>query len=176
MCAALAGFLRQSLAVGDLERHPLADEMALAKSYLAVEQVRFGERLGVESETAAECRDCQVPPLILQPLVENAVRHGVAQLLEGGTVRLEAGIDRGRLCLAVENPCDPDRAASTASDTAGGPTEGGPAEGIGLGNVRRRLATEFGREGALVVEAGEDRFRVEVRLPVRRADVRGAAA
>ncbi len=154
MCAALASFLRQSLRVGDLERHPLAAELALAESYLAVERVRFGERLTVERSVDAGAERCEVPPLLLQPLVENAVRHGIAQRLEGGAVTIAARLDGDRLVLAVENPCDPDRPERRA-------------EGLGLANVRRRLATELGRAGSLAVDARRDRFRATVTLPAR---------
>ncbi len=156
MCVALAGFLRQSLRLGAREGLPLADELALVESYLAVEQVRFGERLRVERFLGEGCLDRAVPPLILQPLAENAVRHGISHLLDGGTVILRAKVTESRLSLTVENPCDPDRPQSSA-------------EGIGLANVRSRLAAEFGREGILTVERREDRFRVTASLPSRRA-------
>ncbi len=157
MCIALADFLRQSLRLGAEESLPLADELALVESYLAVEQVRLGDRLRVEWSLEQESLACSVPPLILQPLVENAVRHGIAQLLEGGTVSLRARIEGRRLFLMVENPCDPDRSP-------------GAGEGIGLANVQSRLAAEFGNDGTLTVEAAEDRFRVTVSLPGRRSE------
>ncbi len=158
MCIALAGFLRQSLRTGELDSLPLADELALVESYLAVERVRFGDRLRVEWSVAEDCRGCMVPPLILQPLAENAVRHGIVHLLAGGTVIFGAGIDAGRLHLTVENPCDPDRPA--ASD-----------EGIGLTNVRQRLAAELGREATLDAAASHDRFVVRAVMPVRRQEI-----
>ena len=165
MCIALADFLRQSLRTGEVQSLPLADELALVERYLAVEQVRFGDRLRVERSLAEGCRDCLVPPLILQPLAENAVRHGIAHLLAGGTVAFGAEIEAGRLVLTVENPCDPDRPGA------------GSREGIGLANVRRRLEAEFGREARLEVDAGRARFRVKAAVPVRREEsVRGPAA
>ncbi len=75
----------------------LADELALARAYLEVEQVRFGARLRVEIDTDAACAQCVVPSLVLQPLVENAVKHGIAGLVDGGTIRLEAHCSDGRL-------------------------------------------------------------------------------
>ncbi len=156
MCIALADFLRQSLHTGELRSLPLADELALVESYLAVEQVRFGDRLRVEVWLEEGCRDCVVPPLILQPLAENAVRHGIAGLVEGGTVTFRAAIEGARLLLTVENPSDPDRPRAAFT------------EGLGLANVRRRLAAEFGRAGALEVEQGRQRFVVTATVPVRR--------
>ncbi|HUP03475.1 MAG TPA: histidine kinase, partial [Bryobacteraceae bacterium] len=88
MCVRLAGFLRSSLGLGERANIPLSEELALARSYLEVEQVRFGARLRVEEEIEPECEGCQVPALLLQPLVENAVKHGVAGMLEGGAIRL----------------------------------------------------------------------------------------
>ncbi len=156
MCIALADFLRQSLRTGELRSLPLADELVLVESYLAVEQVRFGDRLRVERWLDEGCRDCVVPPLILQPLAENAVRHGIAGLVEGGTVAFRATIEGARLHLTVENPTDPDRPRVART------------EGVGLANVRRRLAAEFGRDGTLRVEPGRERFVVTATVPVRR--------
>jgi LytS/YehU family sensor histidine kinase len=93
-----------------------------------------------------------VPPLLLQPLVENAVTHGIAQCLEGGTVRLEARRGGERLFLAIENPRD-----------AGAPA--GKGTGIGIENVRRRLETLYGREAELRLHPGGNSFRVELDLP-----------
>ena len=157
MSIALADFLRQSLRQGALPSLPLEDEMALAERYLAVERMRFGDRLRVQRSLDEACRGCLVPPLILQPLAENAVRHGIAQLIDGGTVTLEAHVEGGRLQLTVENPCDPDRPATVSK------------EGIGFANVRGRLAAELGREATLAVDEGRERFRVVITLPCRRA-------
>ena len=89
---------------------------------------------------------------MLQPLVENAVTHGIAHLLEGGTVRVTAGHDGGWLRIVVDNPCDPDR-----------PKRGGA--GVGLANVRARLRALHGEEATLLAEERSDRWYVEVTLP-----------
>jgi hypothetical protein len=78
MCLLLADFLRETLALGARARIPLASELALATRFLAVEQVRFGDRLRVDVQSAPDADACLVPPLLLQPLVENAVTHGIA--------------------------------------------------------------------------------------------------
>jgi two-component system, LytTR family, sensor histidine kinase AlgZ len=152
MALALADFLRSSLAAGRRETLPLADELALAASYLAVEKIRFGPRLRVAEEVAPAARQQPVPPLLLQPLVENAVRHGISHLLDGGEVRIAARLAAGRLHLAVANPCDPERPAR----------RGG---GIGLANVRRRLKLLYGGDARLTVEERPESFRAEVELP-----------
>lgn len=156
MCVALADFLRKSLRTGELQSIPLADELALVDSYLAVEKVRFGSRLSVERSMDEGCSSCLVPPLILQPLAENAVRHGIAHLLSGGTVVFRARVEADRLALTVENPCDPDRPRARLD------------EGIGLANVRKRLDAEFGREGEFNVRIDDERCVVKAVLPVRR--------
>src|SRR5580658_7219542 len=90
MCIRLSDFLRSSLGLGERESIPLREELALARSYLEVERVRFGARLQVEESVDSACQDCLVPALLLQPLVENAVKHGIAGLVEGGAIRLTA--------------------------------------------------------------------------------------
>jgi two-component system sensor histidine kinase AlgZ len=153
MCLLLADFLRDTLALGARDRIPLASELALSRRFLAIEQVRFGDRLRVvvESDPAAEA--CDVPPLLLQPLVENAVTHGVAHALDGGTVHVRVGRSASALVITVENPCDPDR-----------PT--GRGAGVGLRNVRGRLHSVYGDEARL--QAGEHDGRFVARLEIPR--------
>lgn len=152
MCVLLADFLRRSLALGARERVPFAEELALAEDLLAIERVRFGARLHFSPSVDEGALTCLVPPLLLQPLMENAVTHGIAQCLEGGTVRLEARRGGERLILAIENPRD-----------AGMPARKGA--GIGIENVRRRLETLYGREAELRLRPDGHSFRVEVELP-----------
>ena len=88
MCLLPAEFMRTSLAVGAKERIPLSEEIKIAEGFLDIEKVRFGDRLGVNLYVDRVCRDCLVPPLLIQPLVENAVTHGIAPLVEGGVTTL----------------------------------------------------------------------------------------
>src|SRR5262249_49528922 len=90
MCVMLADFLRRSLALGGRAEVTLAEELELAERYLEIERVRFGSRLEVALDVEPETLHCMVPALVLQPLVENAVTHGIAQSLEGGAVRIGA--------------------------------------------------------------------------------------
>src|SRR5947207_1729634 len=108
MCEGLGDFLRRTLNLGTREAVPLSEELALVDRYLAIEQVRFGARLAIERAIEPGAETCRVPPLLLQPLVENAVKHGVSSRVEGGTVRIEARRDAGRLLIAIENPLDED--------------------------------------------------------------------
>ncbi len=148
----LADFLRRSLTFGTRDRVSFADELSLAEDLLAIEKVRFGERLQHESRVGEAARACQVPPLLLQPLVENAVTHGIAQCLDGGIVRLMAERNGERLRVVIENPRDPE-------------TPGRKGTGIGLQNVRRRLDAVYGHEATLHVRAEGPLFRVELNLP-----------
>jgi LytS/YehU family sensor histidine kinase len=158
MCLLLADFLRETLAFGARARIPLASELALARRFLAIEQVRFGDRLQVDVEAPPDAGACEVPPLLLQPLVENAVTHGVAHAIDGGTVTLRADKRPASLVLVVENPCDPDRPA-------------GRGTGLGLRNVRERLQSEYGDDAVLQAGESNGRFvaRIEIALAGREA-------
>ncbi len=158
MCQMLGEFLRASLSLGARERVALAEELALAERYLAIERVRFGTRLVVERRAEPAAERCQVPPLLIQPLVENAVKHGVADSVEGGTVRIEARRRAGTLQVSVENPFDPDAP----------PRRG---QGLGLENVRRRLAALDPRATRVDVVRDGQRFRVTLFLPAAEAAV-----
>ena len=89
MCIKLSEFLRSTLNLGERESIPLAEELTLARTYLEVEQIRFGKRLLVEQDIDEGCGSCVVPALIVQPLVENAIKHGISGMIEGGTVSLQ---------------------------------------------------------------------------------------
>lgn len=156
MCLLLAGFFRKSLKLGGTREIAFGEELYLAETYLAIEEVRFGERLRVATEIGEDTLALAVPPLVLQPLVENAVHHGVAHLLEGGEVRLSARRRGDRLELEVENRCDPDRPASKGT-------------GVGLANVRARLEAIFGHDATVEVSPAADRYRVRLTLPARPA-------
>ncbi len=157
MCLLLADFLRLTVRLGARDRVPLQDELALLANYLEIERVRFGARLQVDERVEEAARACLVPALILQPLVENAIRHGVGELIDGGQVSCAARVEGGRLLISLENRCDPDRAR-------------GGGEGVGLVNVRRRLQAVHG--DAAQLWAGEEAglFRVELRLPAERQE------
>jgi len=113
----------------------LKEEIGLQRLYLAIEQARFEERLAVEIELPAALAETRVPALILQPLVENAVRHGVARSENRLTVRIAARARDGEVEIVVED------------DGKAGPGAGGT--GLGLGNVEARLRAHFGDRGSL---------------------------
>jgi len=155
MCQLLADFLRKSLELGAEEFITLENEIALARDFLAIEQIRFGPRLSIDTEVAEESLNCLVPSLLMQPLLENAVKHGISQVLNGGSIRIESSVRGDRLKIAVENPCD----------------ESAPAprtKGFGLENIRSRLSTLYDREARMETRKSGERFRVEVSLPAKR--------
>ncbi len=156
MCLLLADFLRDTLSLGARERIPLASEIALAQRFLGVEQVRFGDRLRVDVATNG-ADDCLIPPLLLQPLVENAVTHGIAHVLEGGVVTIRASRGTTTVTISIDNPCDADRPA-------------GRGTGLGLRNVRERLRSLYGTDAALRTEESDGRFRSRLELPLQTAE------
>ncbi len=154
MCVSLASFLRRSLAVGEKSSIPVGEELSLARSYLDVERIRFGKRLAVEEQVEPSGEECLVPPLLLQPLVENAVVHGIATLPEGGAVRLEASRAGNRLRIVIENPFDPDAPARASG-------------GLGLKLVRDRLATLYGPDAMFAARRLEGRHLAVISIPAR---------
>jgi two-component system, LytTR family, sensor histidine kinase AlgZ len=152
MCVALADFLRLTLGMGDKALIPLRDELALLDKYCAIEKVRFGDRLTLQEQVTEATKQCLLPPLLLQPLFENAVVHGIAQMPEGGWIRLQASCDGHRLSVTVENSWDPEAGSSRKN-------------GVGLKNVQRRLEARYGREAQLQASAEENVFRVHLQFP-----------
>ncbi len=152
MCVLLADFLRRSLSVGERKTISVAEEVSLSRSYLAVEELRFGTRLVVEEDLDERADALPIPPLLLQPLVENAIRHGIATRVEGGTVRVSVACGGGRLRILVENPFDPESPAR-------------PGSGLGLANVRQRLAARYGQEALFAARRLADRFLVVISVP-----------
>ena len=132
----------------------LEDEMNFVRGYLAIEALRLGPRLKIVEEIDDEALDCGVPPLLLQPLVENAVRHGIDQKLNGGTVTIQALVEKDRLLLAIED----DGVGSTATCLAD--------PGVGLSTTRRQVEAQFGDDANVdVITSLGNGFRIVVILP-----------
>jgi hypothetical protein len=150
----LSTFFRSSLSGDPTMDVPLEDEIALQRLYLDIEAIRFPKRLEVQIVLPADLRDWPVPGLILQPIVENAIKHGVARSTGTVTVAIEARAMGGELHITVSN----DGAAGTTPDENGA--------GIGLSNVRSRLAARFGDAASMQVDRPDDaHFRVTLTLP-----------
>lgn len=153
MCILLAEFLRKALALGERAQIPLQEEIDLIHAYVSVEQIRFGARLKFEENIQAEVLASSIPPLLLQPLIENAIRHGVATLTEGAWVRLEiANRAAQSISIQVNNNFDPEAPRKRGT-------------GIGLKNVRGRLDTTYGNRARFDVRTDGDQFCVAIEVP-----------
>jgi signal transduction histidine kinase len=166
MIAHLAEFLRATLEHDDRHEHALADELALTESYIDIEKARLGERLQLATHIGPDILDACVPYLILQPLVENAIRHGIARRSAAGQLELRLWRDGARLCIEVDNDGVP---AAAQQQPAGG-------VGVGLSNIGDRLAKLYPGDHLFRSEATDDGgYRVRIELPWRVAPARLAA-
>jgi signal transduction histidine kinase len=141
----LNAFLRATLSASRAAQHPLADEFARLADYLALMAVRMGPRLQVRLDLPAELAALPVPPLLLQPLVENSIKHGLEPQVAGGRIEITARRDGRQLVLQVR-------------DTGAGPGAAatGRSGGFGLAQVRERLATVYGGSASLALQAAGD--------------------
>jgi len=135
----------------------LKDEVALAERYLALEQLRMGERLQLRWHLRDMPQDALIPPLVLQPLLENAVYHGIEPLAAGGLIEVSLYLGDRRLHLEVRNPL-----SATAAKTDG--------NRIALANIRERLALLFDVEAEYRVERGDDSYAVHIIIPYRKKE------
>jgi two-component system, LytTR family, sensor kinase len=142
MIVGLSDLLREGLAGSDLQEVPLRRELALLERYLDIQRTRFGDRLRVDMDVAADVLDARVPHLLLQPIVENAVRHGIGSRATSGRVTITAGAVGDSLRIRVQ---DDGRGLARTDGTSP------PSEGVGLGNTRERLHTLYGAGDRLTV-------------------------
>lgn len=160
MIARLGDFLRATLDGAESHEVALADEIALTETYLAIEKARLGERLMVSWSVGPDVLKVPVPYLILQPLVENAIRHGIALRSRPGKLEIRISRQGERLRLQVRNDGAP--LAAAASD------EARRSSMLGLRNVSERLAKLYPGEHALQSHANEDgSYAVNIELPYR---------
>lgn len=156
LLARLSGLIRELLRDHPHEVVPLAQEFAFLREYLALEEVRFGDRLGVTLECNGQLGDAQVPFLILQPVVENALRYGVAARVGDSQLRVDATSTREGVVLRVEE---------RGSGGRVGPSE--PGHGVGLANTRERLRARYGERASvmLTVDPSGNGSLAEIRIP-----------
>ena len=130
----------------------LAEEVELARRYLAIEQIRFGERLKVTWDLEPAAAAARVAPPLLQPLVENAVRHGVEPADDGGAIRIRTRVKHGRAVVTIANsvPATPSR----------------PGSGMALKNVRERLRLMHDVAAQFDARRGPDAFHVQIVVPL----------
>jgi two-component system LytT family sensor kinase len=155
MISRLSDFLRISLQTSDTPQIPVASEMVFIRHYLDIQKIRFGDRLTFRLDVAPEALTALVPTLLLQPLVENAVQHGILPHREGGSVVIKVHTDARTLKLRIED------------DGPGFRTSPMPPFGVGLSNTAKRLDELYGDEAKLVVGRGADGgVVVSIELPL----------
>lgn len=145
MIARLSELLRRVLRDDQQELIPLEQELAYIREYLEIESVRFGDRMRVEIHVEPDATRAEIPTLLLQPIVENAIHHGIAEISHPGRVRIEAGTDNGLLKLVVRNDGPPLDACAAAD-----------AEGIGLSSTRHRLRERYQDRSAFHIGPGPE--------------------
>jgi two-component system, LytTR family, sensor kinase len=154
MIGGLSDLLRRTLEIGPAQEVTLEEELALVERYLDIQRARFGDRLRVHVDADAAARAIRVPALLLQPVVENAIQHGLARRRDAGRIDISAAsnADAIRITVVDDGP----------GDAAGGP------ERTGLGNTRARLDAVYGSAASLELTHDRGRgTRVEIRIPRR---------
>lgn len=156
----LAGLLRSTLEAPEMHYVSLAEELLVAEEYLAIERIRFEKRLDVRFSVDSDASDVKVPRFILQPLIENAIKHGVAKRASGGTIRLRASRADGSLHVQIENEIG--QALPSFSEAG---------YGVGLRNTRERMRQLYGALGGLTAGVRDpDHFAVHLTIPLGSQD------
>jgi two-component system sensor histidine kinase AlgZ len=160
MIARLADLLRRTLESPDVHQVSLKEEIAVTKEYLALEKIRFGPRLTVTFAIDPATQEALVPRFLLQPLVENAIRHGIAKRPDGGTLVLHSDMAGGRLRIRIENDgAEDDEPVLNRSTTT-------PHRGVGLTNTRARLEQMYAYEATLETHAtANGTYEVRISMP-----------
>jgi len=133
----------------------LGDELELARRYVSIEELRLGERLSVEWDLDDVPMDLRVPPLVLQPLLENAINHGIEPLPDGGTIQVSGKVTDGLLELAISNPIP-----ETGTDVRNA------GKRIAQENIRQRLQIALGKQALLETSQHAGHYLVKLRLPM----------
>jgi LytS/YehU family sensor histidine kinase len=152
MIIKLSEFLRYALRHGEREKTKLAEEIKNIDLYLEIEKIRFGEKLVFEKQITEDCREGLIPNMILQPLFENAVKHGVYESTEPITIRLVCEGNENEMQLEISNNFDPNQVSRRGA-------------GIGLKNVRNRLLLIYGKDNLMHVQKTENEYTVRLNIP-----------
>jgi len=152
MIIELSEFLRYSLKHKEKEVTSLEDEIQNITRYLEIEKIRFEGRLIFEKDIPDDCRSLRLPNMILQPLFENAIKHGVYESLEPVTIRMECAFNSGYLVITISNNYDAENVPRTGA-------------GIGLKNISSRLKLIYGGDDLLSISGNEGIFSVKLRIP-----------
>ena len=153
MTIALAQFFRQSLTLSEQSAIPLQKEIELCERFLDVEKIRFGSKLQSNFQIQPGAQSALIPPMLLQPLIENAVKHGIRDLADGGVILVTGIVRDAWLHLLVENPCQ-----IVSADAVG--------NGLGLANIRQRLINIYGNQSRIQWHKNGELFSVEITIPL----------
>jgi sensor histidine kinase YesM len=153
MTIKLSSFLRSILSKNEKQKNKLTEEINNAKLYLDIEKVRFAEKFEFIEDLKLDCKEMEVPSMILQPIFENAIKHGVYESLDKITIKLSCGMEKEYFKITIENNFDPESI----------PRKG---EGIGLKNIRNRLKLIYNQENLLTVQKDTNIFKVTIFIPV----------
>jgi LytS/YehU family sensor histidine kinase len=170
MLAQIGELLRTTLDPDAATEIPLAQELAFVERYLAIEQTRLGDRLHITTAISPDTLGAVVPSMLLQPLVENAVRHGVAPLMEGGHIAIESCRRGDQLLMTIRN---------SGPRTNGEAGQSSISKGIGLANTAERLQTLYGDRQRLSLQPQEEGgYEVVIEIPLRQAvpEIEGVCA
>jgi two-component system sensor histidine kinase AlgZ len=162
MLAQIGELLRTTLDSNVLPEIPLSQEIVFIEQYLAIEQTRLGNRLRIEVRVSPETFDAMVPTMLLQPLVENAVRHGIAPAIEGGTIVIGSAIQANRLRITIIN--------STLGTKGLPPEKDKASTGIGLTNTAERLRVLYGENHKFTLQSSTaGNCQATLEIPLRKA-------
>jgi len=153
MIEQLSTFLRSTINRKDGEMISLQEELAQIERYLTIEKLRFGHRLQTDMHTDDNCSNSQLPPLLLQPVVENAIKFGLYDTIGDVVIGINAVCQNNELLITVTNPFDPETSSSKKGT------------GFGLSGVQRRLYLLFGRQDLLKTDSNENTFITTIRIP-----------
>ena len=154
MTIKLSAFLRGTLSKNERQKNKLGEEISNAKLYLDIEKVRFADKFEFIEELKDECKELEVPSMILQPLFENAIKHGVYESLDKVTIKLKCGMEKEYFRITVENNYDPEAV----------PRKG---EGIGIKNIKNRLKLIYNHDNLVSIDKTDSLFKVNIFIPVR---------
>jgi len=158
MIIKLSEFMRHSLSLGAETMNSLDDELYHAGLYLDIEKVRFSDRMVIEKHLDPACGGMMLPAMILQPILENAVKHGVNTMLTSCSIILKASCNESFLVITISNNFDPDAV----------PRKG---TGTGLSNVQKRMSAIYGRNDLMTYKASNEVFEVKLQIPVQKESI-----
>lgn len=153
MTIKLSSFLRNTLVKNETQKSKLIDELNNAKLYMDIEKIRFADKFEFIEDLKPECKEVEVPNMILQPLFENAIKHGVYESLEKVIIKLSCGIEKEYFKISVENNFDPESV----------PRKGA---GIGIKNIQNRMKLIYNQDNLVVVDKKDSNFKVTIYVPM----------